>query len=558
MAEVSNGSYRLARYCDDIISGKRPSCKWTQLAVERHLRDLDRWRGKDQPFRFSEEKANRVIEFKESLRHVKGEWAARGETLKLEDWQCFNSGAFFGWLRADGFRRFRTGYTEVPRKNAKSTDASGTALYALAADGEAGAEVYSAATTRDQAKIVFRDAQAMCRKDPDLREALGIEVLAHNINIVNSDSKFEALSAEGETLDGLNVHCAIVDELHAHPTRDVWDVLETATGARRQSIIWAVTTAGSNRAGICYEQRTYLTRILQRLEGFEDDSYFGVIHTIDDGDAWHEPDAWRKANPNYGVSVMPDDLERKARKALALPSAQNNFLTKHLNVWVASDIAWTNMQAWERNKDTSLKIEDFAGQPCWIGLDLASKQDIAAKVIVFRRNADYYVFGKYYLPEDTIEESGNSQYRGWVRSGRLTATDGNVTDYEEIARDLMEDHKRFQVKATVYDRFQATFFSTEMAKQGIEMTEYNQTVGMMSEPTKTVEALNASGKLHTDGCPLLAWMASNVVAHFDAKENVYPKKERAENKIDGYIALVMAVGAALRTPEATSFAFYEL
>src|SRR3954451_16113998 len=204
----------------------------------------------------------------------------------------------------------------------------------------------------------------MALREPAFLEAFGVEVGAHNINRLEAGSKFETLSADASSLDGLNIHCGVVDELHAHRTRHVWDVIETATGSRSQPLVWAITTAGSDRAGICYEQRTYLTKLLERV--VEDETYFGIIYTIDDSDQWTDEQAWQKANPNYGISIYPDDLERKARKAMTMTSAQNNFLTKHLNLWVNADTAWMDMRAWDACADPSLKVENFEGEPVYI------------------------------------------------------------------------------------------------------------------------------------------------------------------------------------------------
>ena len=427
----------------------------------------------------------------------------------------------------------------------------------LLMDGEIGAEVYSAATTRDQAKIVWADAKAMVKKEAELREELGVEALAHSIFQSRSGSKFQALSAEGNTLDGLNIHCAIIDELHAHRTRDVYDVLETATGSRSQPLLWNITTAGSNRAGICYEVREYLTKVLQGVA--KDDSFFGTIWTIDDGDNWMDSTVWAKANPNYGISIYPDDFERLAKKAQEMPSATNNFLTKRLNVWVNSHTAWLDMAAWDRCGDGGLVIEDFAGEPCWVGLDLASKIDIAAMTFLFRREVEgkihFYVFGRYYLPEQAVEDGRNSQYGGWARDGRIITTPGNVLDFEAIKSDLRESSSRFQINEVLYDPWQATQLATELLAEGVPMIEMRATVQNFSEPMKEIEKTVLDGTLHHDECPVLAWMASNVVAHLDAKENIFPRKERPENKIDGIVSLIMAMARGMVGAEAQVSAY---
>ena len=567
---MANSSYIdiAKQYAQSVVSGAIPACRWVQLACQRQLNDLARFKGKDSPYRFNPKLSDRngrgfhpadnLCAFIERLPHVKGPLA--GEPISLEPWQVFILTTVFGWVTPDGKRRFRRSYIEVPRGNAKSTLSSAVALYMLAADHEGGAEVYSLATTRDQARIVFGDAQTMARRSPGFRTRFSVNVGAHNMHVLASGSKFEALSAEGSTLDGLNIHFGCVDELHAHKTRTVYDVVETGTGKRDNSLLWVITTAGSNRAGICYEVRTFVSKLLDGV--FEDDTQFGIIYGLDDGDDWTSENALIKANPNWGISVRPEILGPLQAKAMQLPSAVNNFKTKHLNEWVNADTAWMDMRAWDACADTSLDIDNFIGQPCWIGLDLASKTDIAALILIFAHPeiADAYLtFGKYYLPEDTVHGAGNSQYSGWMRIDRLTVTPGNVIDFSWIEADLLDMASRFAIQAVAFDPFQATQLSTRMLAEGLPMIEVRPTVLNFSEPMKILEALVLQKKLAHDGDPVLTWMASNVVAHLDVKDNIYPRKERPENKIDGIVALIMALSRAIKPGDAVVLgADYEL
>jgi phage terminase large subunit-like protein len=542
------------RYAEAVTGEEIPACKWLRSACRRQLDDLRRFKGRGSPYRFnpvlvdkqgrSYQPADNLCAFVEHMPHVKGPLA--GKTIRLEPWQIFILTTVFGWVKPDGKRRFRRSYVEVPRGNAKSTLSSAMALYMLTADGEGGAEVYSLATTRDQARIVFGDAQTMARKSAGFRSRFGVGVGAKNIYVLASGSKFEALSAEGSTLDGLNIHFGCVDELHAHKTRTVYDVVETGTGKRDNSLLWVITTAGSNRSGICYEVRTFVTKLLDGV--FEDDSQFGVIYGLDDGDDWTLETSLIKANPNWGVSVRPEVLIPLQSKAMQLPSAVNNFKTKHLNEWVNADTAWMDMRAWDRCADSTLDLDDYAGQPCWMGLDLASKTDIAALLLVFTHKdieGAFAVFGRYYLPDDTVHATGNSQYPGWMASGRLTVTPGNVIDFAWIEADLIDFQSRFELQAVGYDPCQATQLSTRMIAEGLPMIEVKPTVLNFSEPMKTLEALVLQRKLIHDGDPVLGWMISNVVAHLDAKDNIYPRKERPENKIDGIVALIMGLSRAM-------------
>lgn len=562
-------------YAHRVLAGDIPACKWVKAACRRQLDDLDRWQSDPlYPYDWQPEEADRVIRFIELLRHVKGKWG--GQRLILEPWQKFILACVFGWKRkADGLRRYRTMYLEVPRKNAKTTLLAGIGLFMLVADGEWGAEVYAAATTRDQAKIVFDVAQQMARMDGEFRARFGTEVLTHSVLVKETASKMIPLSAEGSTLDGLNISCALIDELHAHKTRTVHDVIDSATGARTQPLICKITTAGSNRAGVCYDQRTYLTKILnttlKRHKGLghkvsgvavEDDAYWGIIYTVDDNDFMFDESTWRKANPNYGISVEPDDLRRMANVALHQSAAANEFQTKRLNVWINADSSWMNMLQWDACADPGLKEDDFLGQPCTIALDAAFKKDLFAKIKVFRRDADYYVFGRYYLPEAQVRGDDKEQFAAWEREGWIRTTPGEVLDIAAVREELIGDDatgaqgdiQRFEVTEVPYDPAQLTQFATEMLAEGLPMVELRPLVLNFSPAMKELEELVAAGRLHHNGDPVLAWMIANVVCHRDPKDNIYPKKERPENKIDGAVALIMALARAM-VPGSTDDAY---
>lgn len=555
-------SDRCLSYAHAVLDGSIPACKWTKAAARRHLDDLER---NDGEFYWDRGAVEHVCTFVEALPQIKGEWARRREYIVLEDWQVFILAVVFGWKRSsDDARRFRIAYIEVARKNGKSTLLAAIALYLLSADREMGAEVYSLATTRDQAAIVFSTAKQMALREPDFRESFGVEVNAHNLWIEESGSKMQALSADGSVLDGLNISGAIVDELHAHPTREVWDVVETATGSRVQPLIGTITTAGTNRAGICYEQRSYVCKLLNatlhkyeglgyRIEGdsSSDDSYFGIIYTLDDDDQWEHENVWIKANPNLNVSVKLDDMQRLARKALQMASAQPNFLTKRLNVWVNADSAWMDMRAWERAGIAEV-LAECADWDCFIGIDLANKRDIAAMVALFRKGKEYRLIGRYYLPEDAIEDSNNSQYRGWASTGRLVAAGETEIDYVLIEDDLKEWASKFKVREIAFDPGFGWDFCKKMAADGLPMTELRATVMNYSEAMKELEVAVLSGRLKHDGNPAASWMISNVVCHRDAKDNIYPRKEREQNKIDMPVATIAAMSRALAADPASN------
>lgn len=561
------------QYAHEVLEGLIPACKWVKAACRRQLDDLERWR-KDPswPYEWKPELAERVIRFKEMLPHVKdgNGWYA-GEPILLQGWQCFKHACVFGWVRKDnGRRRFRTVYEEVPRKNAKTTDLATTGLYMLAADGELGAEVYSAATKEDQARIVFEIAQQMARMEPGFRARFDVEVFRKALAVRHSASRFGPLSGDGDSLDGLNVSCALIDELHAHRTRVVHDVLDSATGSRSQPLLWKITTAGSNRAGVCYDQRTYATKVLNsvlkrhgglghRVEGeaVNDESYFAIIYTIDEDDDPLDEASWIKANPNWGISVDPEDVRRMAKVAAAQAQALNEFLTKRLNVWVNADSAWMNMLHWDACAKPGLKEEAFAGKPCVAALDAAFKKDLFAKVKVFREGDHYTVFGRYYLSEELAQAKGNEHLAGWVREGWIRTTPGNVLDIEAVREELIGskpvngkvefpgDLQKYELREVPYDPAQLTQFSTELLEQGVPMVELRPTVLNFSAAMKELEALVASKHLDHNGDPVLAWAIANVVCHRDAKDNIYPRKDDPLKKIDPAIALIMALSRAM-------------
>lgn len=561
-------------YARAVVAGDLVACKWVKLACQRQLDDLVREPSADWPWVFDVAQAERPCAFIELLPHIKGKWAREGRNITLEPWQCFIITTVYGWVHREdgpqaGFRRFLEVYEEIARKNAKSTKGSGLFLYMLTADGEHGAECYTAATTRDQARIVFDDAKAMAERSPGLRTHLGLAIMQHSLTVAHTASKGAPLAAEGSTLDGLNVHFALLDELHAHKTRAVYDVIDTARGAREQSLLWTITTAGTDRSGICYERRTHITKILDKV--VSDDRVFGIIYTIDDGDDPFDPAVWPKANPNYGKSVLPGDMEAAARKAEAMPSALNNFLTKRLNVWVSGESPWMDMRAWDRCAELALRdLTAYHGAKAWIGLDLAQKKDFAALSIVFEHDflvpgADgvyaperkWCVSTRLYLNDLAIQESGNAHLTGWARQGYVQVTDGDLTDFDVVADDLRALCRQFDVQEIAFDPALSMYFAGKLIDEGLPLVEITQRAMFFTPPLIQVENLVLEKKLRHDGNPVMAWMVSNLVVKVSKfNELMSPTKERPENKIDGPIAMLMALGRALAV-NASEKSFWE-
>lgn len=542
-------------YCKAVVAGKIPAGKWIVLACKRHLDDLKSSKLSDFPYMFDPKKAEKVLRFIQLLPHTKGKWAARRQNLALEPWQKFSIGMPFGWVHKEKqTRRFRTILIFVPRKNGKSIIAGGVGNYMFSMDGEFGAEVYSGATTEKQAWEVFRPAKLMIERTPDLKEYCSIEVNAGNMVVLRDGSRFEPVI--GKPGDGSSPSCAIVDEYHEHQSSDLYDTMETGMGAREQPIMLVITTAGSNIGGPCYQ----MFRDAQRmLEGSIDTPHlWAMLYTTDDEDDWTSEQALIKANPNYNISIDADFLRARQREAMQSTQKQATFRTKHLNQWVGAKTTWLNIIKW-RQCQPRLSLKRLEGRACYAGLDLASKVDIAALLLVFPPTDDddrWHVHGWYYSPENRVLEmaDGNSAlYRQFHSNGLLTLTDGDVIDFEAIKEDLRGIASRFDLQQVGFDPWQATQFASEMMDEGLQMIEVRQTVQNMSTPMKEVEALVLQGILAHGDCPVLSWMASNVVAKLDVKENIYPNKERAENKIDGIVALIIAMSRAITGVETVGF-----
>ncbi len=533
-------------YAEDVVNGDIPACKWVKLACKRQLKDLEKKRW---PYRFDPDKAERVCKFIELLPHTKGKWAAKKELIKLEPWQSFIYTTVFGWVnKKTGFRRFQEVYSEVPRKNGKSIVAAGTGNYCFVADDEYGAEVYCGATTEKQAWEVFRPARTMVANTPDLKEFFGVDVRAKNMNIPENGSKFEPLI--GNPGDGSSPSCYICDEYHEHDDSDQFDTMITGMGARDQALAFTITTAGHNIAGPCYDKHLEVKKMLEG--SLPNEELFGIIYTIDDESKWNTPEALAMANPNLGISVNKEWLISQQEKASKSPAKQNRFKTKHLNIWVNAASAWMNMLSWRRCQNSRLKLEDFYGKDCIIAVDLASKCDIAAIVFLFPEVRDgkthYTVFGRYFLPEEALDKDNVFAYDKWAIDGQLETTEGDELDFAVIGEAIKEAMGQFNVLEIAYDPWRATQLMQEIRKEANNddlAIEYPNQVKTMSQPMYELEAAIRAKRLHHDGNQVLNWMMSNVVAKIDAKDNIYPRKEKPENKIDGVVALIMAVGRAL-------------
>lgn len=502
----------------------------------------------DSGFTFDNRSATVAVNFFEKLlQHTKGEWA--GTAFKLAEWQrdCIIR-PLFGWKRPDGTRRYRRAYIEIPRKNGKSTLAAGIGLFLLTADAEQGAEIYSAAADRDQASIVFDEARRMVEASPEL--ARRAQVYKRSIVIPSTNSVYRVLSADAFSKHGLNASGIIFDELHAQPNRELWDVLATSTGARRQPLTVAITTAGYDRESICYEQHDYARKILDGV--LVDNDYFAYISGADDSDDWTSPDTWRKANPGLNITVKEDYLAAEARRAAAVPAYQNTFRRLHLNQWTQQDVRWLDLSAWDRCGEFSFTARQLEGAVCYGGLDLASTSDLAAFSLVFPPDDEgkpFCVLTWYWIPEDNMIDRARRDrvsYDSWARDGFITATPGAVIDYSWITEDINRLSAKYQIREIAFDRWGAFQISQALEGAGLAMIGFGQGFASMSGPTKELLRLVLDNKLAHGANPVTRWMADNVVVSQDPAGNVKPNKQRSRDKIDGIVSIIMGLDRAIR------------
>lgn len=549
------------QYAQAVVDGKYPACKWHRLACQRHLDDLEKSKNPNWPYVFNPEltssagkkyrPAERICKFAQRMPHVKGKWAAQRMRIKLEDWQVFVLASIFGWInRHTGMRRFRAADMILPRKNSKSTIAAVVGNYMLVADDEFGAEVYSGATSKDQANEVFRPSKlmagtAMMTKDRSFVEEFGVTINVSNMSVIGTNSKYEPVI--GNPGDGPSPSCAIIDEYHEHPTSDLFDTMQTGMGARSQPLILTITTAGSDISGPCYLHQVELQKVLEGV--VENDQRFGIIFAMDDKDDWTSEDALIKANPNFGISVDPEFLRSQQQSAMLDPRKQNTFKTKHLNQWVGASSPWLNLLNLQNAGDSHLSLESKKWDGCIVGLDLASKQDIASAAWLCWLDEDdgrhYYVFTKNYVPSKTAEEPENKHYDAWVKSGHLIKTPGNMISLERIQEDVIQSAAVTPIKEIAKDPWGGHQMGANLADDGFLVVDIPQQTRFLSEPMKEIQALVDGGRFHHDANPAFVWMMSNVEVHEDRNENIFPRKLRAQNKIDAAVATIVAMSRAL-------------
>ena len=528
------------KYARDVISGKIISGRYLKLACERFERDL-----LDKRWDFDKKEVERACRFMELLPHVKGN---KGN-LKLQPWQVWFIANVVGFKDAEtGLRRFSRAIAFVARGNGKSFLASGLALYFAFWNQEQGADVYSLATTREQARIVWQTAQAMMRARPDLCEKFGIEVGQHAIIQASSNSSFKALSSDYNTLDGLNPYVCVIDELHV-VERGLYDIVETAMQKRTQPLLMSISTAGFDSSSIGFEMASYGKSVLDGVR--EDERFFIVIYEADSDDVLDE-DEWARANPNLGISVQVAAMRADAKKAATLSSFRNGFVTKHLNRWVNAREAWMRMDKWAECK-SDIQLKDFEGQVCVIGLDMSNRSDITSKCYLFtsmdsQGRRCYTAFWRNYLPELAVQESRNASYAGWVADGHIVTTPGDSIDYAQVQEEIIQDRDLFSQMEVCSDPWNTVQLSQNLDAQGIQTIEVRPTVKSFSPAMKELQDAVLSGRFRHDGNPAVAWAVGNITVRPDAAGNIYPAKPGGNAKIDPGVALIMALSRAMVAP----------
>lgn len=483
---------------------------------------------------------NAVDFIQDLLRHTKDPYA--GQPFLLKPWQERWVRDIFGTFNADGSRQYRTAYVEIPRKNGKSEIAAAVALYLLFADGELGAEIYSAAGDREQASIVFNVAAAMVRQEPILNGACRIYDSTKKILVPATNSIYQVLSAEHSTKHGFNASGIIFDELHAQPSRDLWDVLTTSGGTRRQPLIFAITTAGYDQNSICWEQHEYARKVAEGV--VNDPTFYPVLFSAPQDADWTDPEVWKACNPALGDFRDYNELAAACERAKEVPAYENTFRRLYLNQWVKQESRYLPMMAWDAC-DGSVDAEALRGRQCWAGLDLASSVDVAAFVLAFEgEGEEVLVLPYFWVPAENIGARARTDkvpYDVWARQGLLKATPGNVIDYATIRHDINELSKVYEIREVAFDRWGAVEMSQNLTEDGFTMVDFGQGFKDMSPPTKELLKKVLGGKLRHGGHPILRWMADNLVVGTDPAENVKPLKNKSTERIDGMVALIMAL-----------------
>lgn len=537
----------IAEYEFNVLEGVRPACIWERLAIQRHINDMDRAANDPKyPYRFDFAKALEAIRFMECFPHVDGKWAKgtlAERLIQLSPWQKWIVACLFGWVKkSNGLRRFSLAYICVPRKNGKSTFAALIALYLLTMDEEVGAEVYCGATNKEQAEKVFDPARQMAIKQQEFCDAHDIGVHAKKLYRESDGAILTTLI--GDPGDGDNPHGWIADEYHEHPNDKLVETMQTGQGAREQGLGIIITTAGFNHEGPCFAQQEEAQRVLKG--DAVDDELFTIIYTIDKEIDWKSDLALEMANPNWGISVIPEKIISQRNRAIQNTRKQAAFKTKHLDLWVSSKESWLNPEDWLRAKvPDDFDWNQFKGEQSGLGLDLSESKDLTSKVNCFKKYIDgkahYFFKSRNYTTEAQAEEKKDT-YAKWVEQDYLYACDGSMIDYDDVKYDVSVDCENYIVGEVFFDPKGAAYMAQQLKNDlDIEPVRFEQNYTNFTPIMNDFEALLLDGRIHHDGNPCFTWMVENMVAKetMDGKGK-RPVKPSKEKKIDGGVAMLLS------------------
>ena len=491
-------------------------------------------------FYFDKKAASKAINFIETFcTHTKGELT--GKPLLLEDWQKKIIGDLFGWKQENGLRKYRTALIQLPRKNGKTTLAASIICYVLFSEKERGNELYAAAGDRGQANILFSIVSNMVLQNKELSSRA--KVFRNSITNESKGNFFQAISSDSKTKHGYSAGCVIMDELHVQPNRDLYDTLLTSTGARIEPLFISITTAGYNKNSIGWEVYNYAKQVQNKL--IEDSSFYSAIYEADLDDDITDEEVWKKANPNYGISLRKEYMRRESQRAMDVPSYQNTFKRLMLNIWTDSQTAWIGAKEWELCEG-EVDLQKLKNKECYLGLDLASTRDISALVLLFKEDEKFIIVPYFFIPEENAKkrsERDKVDYVTWIRDNHIIATNGDVTDYNFIKQKILDLGKEYLIQSICYDRWNASQMVIDLQNEGVPMEPFGQGFVSLSAPSKQLEALILGKEIIHDNNPVLKWMIANTVMEEDSAGNIKPSKKKSTEKIDGTVALVMALGS---------------
>jgi phage terminase large subunit-like protein len=552
--------YLVDKYIEGVLNNEITVCQYVKLAVERHVNDLEKSKGNDFKYYFDEAAARFAIDFFQFLKHSKGEWA--GDPISLESWQQFIIACVFGWKqKEDKMRRFRVVYEEVARKNGKSTKLSGIGLYGLIADGEPGAEIYTAAVDKDQARIIWTESKRMVEKSDDIKQI--VQAFANSLSVESTQSKFAPLSSETKNKDGLNVHLGLIDEYHEHPTDEMYNLLWSGSAARRQPLLWVITTAGFRKDSTCKREHDYAVQLLEGRR--EDDKYFAIIFTLDQDDDWEDPEVWVKSNPNLNVSVKEENLHEAFKTSRGRPSKINEFKTKRLNIWTTAYTRWILSEKWNMVKK-DFHEQELSGRKCIAAIDLSSTIDISGYCLCFPSESpeeNPKLVWRFFLPEAGLRERSLREdvpYDAWVEKGYVTLTPGDVIDYSYIEDSIKNDAEEFEILEIPHDPYNATQLINNLMDFGFDCFKFNQNIMSISPAAKSFETAVLSKTIDVQKNPVMDYMMGCAEVYSDANGNIKvikPDRRSSSKRIDGVIMAIMAYHRAMIVKDKFTPSVYE-